>query len=204
MVARKSALLRPCVAEFFGTFCLTLAVLLTMGASLALSTPVAAALTLGLLVYLIGPVSGAHVNPAITLGLLGIGRIRSWTALCYIVSQCAGAVVALVLAFGALGANVIATPDVALMAVFAEAGGAFILAFGVASVALNRVAAGAAGLALGGALLVGILLASVASGAYLNPAVALAAGAASVASLLGPIVGAALGALFARWLHGAE
>lgn len=45
------------------------------------------------LVYVFGPVSGAHVNPAITLGALLTGRISLTGAIAYWVAQVAGAVV---------------------------------------------------------------------------------------------------------------
>jgi 16S rRNA (uracil1498-N3)-methyltransferase len=51
----------------------------------------AAALTLALCVYTLGPISGCHINPAITLGLWSIGKIKSWKVLNYIVAQVLGA-----------------------------------------------------------------------------------------------------------------
>lgn len=46
------------------------------------------------LVYAIGPISGAHVNPAVTLGMVLSRRISPITAVCYWIAQFAGGLVA--------------------------------------------------------------------------------------------------------------
>ena len=43
------------------------------------------------LAYAIGPISGAHVNPAVTLGFLAAGRMKLTEAIGYVVAQVAGA-----------------------------------------------------------------------------------------------------------------
>ncbi len=57
---------------------------------------VATALAFGLvllaLVYVLGPISGCHVNPAVTVGALVSGRIDPVEAVGYIVAQCVGAI----------------------------------------------------------------------------------------------------------------
>jgi aquaporin NIP len=56
------------------------------------------ALTFGLVVlamiHTFGPVSGAHMNPAVTLGLVAAGRFPSRSAALYLLSQFAGALLA--------------------------------------------------------------------------------------------------------------
>ncbi|KAK0091838.1 hypothetical protein PV326_002626 [Microctonus aethiopoides] len=42
--------------------------------------------------WVLGPVSGCHVNPAVTVGLLTSGNCTLLKALCYIVCQCCGAI----------------------------------------------------------------------------------------------------------------
>lgn len=46
------------------------------------------------MVYAIGPISGCHVNPAVTLGVLITKKISAKDALGYIVAQCLGAILA--------------------------------------------------------------------------------------------------------------
>ncbi len=46
------------------------------------------------MVYAIGPISGCHINPAITLAMLVAGKIPSKDAAIYIVVQCIGAIIA--------------------------------------------------------------------------------------------------------------
>jgi aquaporin Z len=56
-------------------------------------TALAFGLTLLALVYLIGPVSGSHVNPAVTIGALLTGRISLQEAAGYWIAQFAGGIV---------------------------------------------------------------------------------------------------------------
>ena len=79
-------------AEFFGTFGLALGVLISVSnPAFPVPTPIIAGLTLGLFVYTIGPISGCHINPAVTIGLASIGQIEIPKAVTYIVAQFAGA-----------------------------------------------------------------------------------------------------------------
>jgi glycerol uptake facilitator-like aquaporin len=56
------------------------------------------ALTFGLIVlamiYTLGDISGAHINPAVTIGFWAARRFQSRQVLPYLVSQCAGAFLA--------------------------------------------------------------------------------------------------------------
>jgi aquaporin Z len=66
------------------------------GASVAagvVATALAFGLTLLALVYMIGPVSGSHVNPAVTVGALLTGRIPLVEAVAYWIAQFAGGIV---------------------------------------------------------------------------------------------------------------
>ncbi|MGN2640833.1 aquaporin [Nocardia takedensis] len=60
----------------------------------ALGVALAFGLTLLFLVYSIGPISGCHVNPAVTLGQLLLGRISAVVAAGYAIAQLIGAFLA--------------------------------------------------------------------------------------------------------------
>ncbi|MGB4107444.1 MAG: aquaporin [Alphaproteobacteria bacterium] len=184
------------VAEITGTFILTLAVILSLNGLFPVPTPVIAGLALGFGVYTLGGVSGAHFNPAITLGVLSIGKISTTDAMLYICSQLIGAAGAAELARRVIieRQELIITESNLVM--LAEMLGAMIFSVGVAAAVYNRVTQGASGIVVGGALLLGISVAAVASNGVLNPAVALGIGSFSFSYLFGPIVGAVLGMLF--------
>jgi MIP family channel proteins len=90
--------MRPLIAEWFSTFVLIFGgtgVVVVNGLTNGGVSLVGIALTWGLLVatmaYAVGPVSGAHMNPAVTLGLAYAGK-HSWKlVLPYILAQCVGA-----------------------------------------------------------------------------------------------------------------
>jgi len=68
---------------------------LTMGGQIGLlGISLAFGLTVLVMVYAIGHISGCHINPAITLSMLVAGKIKSKDAVFYIIMQCVGAVVA--------------------------------------------------------------------------------------------------------------
>ncbi|NDA64759.1 MAG: hypothetical protein EBX50_22445 [Chitinophagia bacterium] len=68
--------LKKYFAELLGTFSLSLAVVVAVHAGGPISVPLVAGLTLGLFVYSLGHISGAHFNPAVTLGAWTIGKIK--------------------------------------------------------------------------------------------------------------------------------
>ncbi|MBF6172244.1 aquaporin [Nocardia blacklockiae] len=91
---RPVPLTRKLLAEAIGTFVLVLggvgtAVIAGERVS-ALGVALAFGFTLLFLVYAIGPVSGCHVNPAVTLGQLLLGRVNVATAVSYVVAQLVG------------------------------------------------------------------------------------------------------------------
>jgi aquaporin Z len=200
--SKRRASMKKYIAELLGTFILTLAVISSLAGTFPVATPVIAGLALGLGVYTMGGISGAHFNPAITLGVLSIKKISLKDAGIYILAQLVGAALAMLLAQHCME---LAQPDLAAAESMkvggAEALGAFVFAFGVAAAVHGRISAGASGLAVGGSLLLGIALAAAGtSNGVLNPAVALGIGSFSFSYLLGPIVGAALAMLLYRFL----
>jgi aquaporin Z len=68
-------------------------------------TALAFGLTLLALVYLIGPVSGCHVNPAVTIGALLAGRIPLTEAIGYWISQLAGGIVGALALWGSFSTS---------------------------------------------------------------------------------------------------
>jgi aquaporin Z len=98
-------MIRKFAVEFLGTailvfFAVGVATLMFgfkfAGGSVAagvVATALAFGLTLLALVYLIGPISGCHVNPAVTMGALLTGRIGITEAVGYWIAQFAGGIV---------------------------------------------------------------------------------------------------------------
>src|SRR5260370_25844842 len=128
------------------TFALALGVALSLAGKFPVATPVIAAITLGVCVYTFGGISGTHINPAITIGLLTAGKIKIMDAAAYIVAQFAGAAVAKYAAFCLLGSHPAVTVVDNVSVLAAEALGAFWLATGVIAVVTGKAPAAAAGL----------------------------------------------------------
>lgn len=143
------------------------------------------------LVLIFGPVSGSHLNPALSIGLWSVRIIRGSKALAYIVAQFLGAMLAYLIASSLLtrmpDPSTGAAPqlykvtqlaegaDAAWRAFGAESIGVLIFSVGVASVFLARRGLMAASFTFGGAFLFGIVAAQSAGAApLLNPAVAAA------------------------------
>ena len=190
------------VAEFLGTVLLAGSVAFSVLYALPF-TPVVAAFALCVGVYVLGPISGAHFNPAISIGFWSVGKLHSRDAIGYIIAQLVAAVAVYILVPMLAHAPLTSTTDGSLLAALTEAIGALILAMGVASVAYGKVKDGA-GIAVGGSLLIGIFFATAASDGILNPAVALATGTWAAAYAAGPIIGALGGIWLYRWMIGAK
>jgi aquaporin Z len=90
------------IAEFIGTFALVFigcgaAVIGGMGAGATAINVLGIAFAFGLAIvamaYGIGPISGCHVNPAVSLGVFTAGRMSLSDLISYVVAQVAGAIV---------------------------------------------------------------------------------------------------------------
>jgi aquaporin Z len=78
------------VAEFLGAFLLMISILVSGGSPLIIGA------TLGLIVFVIGGVSGASVNPAVSAGLWYSGTLSTQLFALYSVVEILGAVSAVV------------------------------------------------------------------------------------------------------------
>ncbi|MEV6771622.1 aquaporin [Nocardia sp. NPDC051030] len=89
---------RKLFAEALGTFVLVLGgvgtTVLAGDRVGGLGIALAFGLTLMFLVYAIGPISGCHVNPAVTVGQFLLGRIDALSAAAYMVAQIIGGLAA--------------------------------------------------------------------------------------------------------------
>jgi aquaporin Z len=220
-------------AEFFGTFWLVLggcgsAVLDAAFPELGigfLGVAFAFGLTVLTMVYAVGHVSGAHLNPAVSIGLWAGGRFPANKLLPYIVAQCLGAIVA----GGILYIIVIGKADFTSIGGFASngygehsPGGYSLLSalvteivmtmmflFVILSVTHKNAPSGFAGIAIGLCLTLIHLISIPVTNTSVNPArslgVAIYAGDWALSQLwlfwVAPIAGAMLGALIYNFLN---
>jgi aquaporin Z len=164
------------IAEFIGTFFLVLTIGCTViGASPSVIAPLAIGAALMVMVFAGGHISGAHYNPAVTLGILIRGKLRAADAVPYIVAQLfAAAAAATTVKF--LRAGVAVTPMVPNIgpALLAE----FLFTFALVYVVLNSATAEGTsgnsfyGLAIGMTVMTGAFAVGDISGGAFNPAVA--------------------------------
>jgi aquaporin Z len=165
------------IAEFIGTFFLVLTIGCTgVGAGAGVIAPLAIGAALMVMVFAGGHISGAHYNPAVTLGVLIRGKVNGADVGPYMVAQLAGAMMAaLAVKFLRAGVAVTAiTPHVG-PALLAE----FLFTFALVYVVLNTATAEGTsgnsfyGLAIGMTVMTGAFAVGDISGGAFNPAVAL-------------------------------
>jgi MIP family channel proteins len=171
-------------------------------------------LVIMVMVYGTGHLSGAHINPAVTIAFTLTRHFPARNAVAYVLAQCLGAVFAALLLLAVwpsqpveLGATV---PNVgAGSALVYEAAMTAFLMFVIMAVATDTRAVGpAAAIAIGGTIGLDALFGGPVTGASMNPARSLAP--ALVAGewhdfwvyVIGPIAGAALGALAYQLVRG--
>lgn len=193
--------MRVYLSEMIGTFILALAVMVSLATN-TLSTPIVASLTLGLLVYILGPVSGCHLNPAVSFGLKWANKISTRELLGYVVSQLAGAGMAYLVAVNLLNIKWIAPIASQGMATgIGEILGTAMLVFGISMLIMGKISSYLSGVIVGVSLLVGIVLASATSAAVLNPAVAAALQTKALTYVISPLIGAVVGVELAKLLN---
>lgn len=210
---------RRLVAEAIGTFAVVFAGAgaIVVDARTHALGHVGVAITFGLvitaMVYAVGHVSGAHLNPAVSFAFALTRRFPWPRALAYGGAQLAGALLAAALLRGSLGSNAslgATLPSGSQGQSFVwELVLTFFLMFVVMAVATDARAVGErAALAIGGTVGLDAMVGGPISGASMNPA--RSAGPALVAGnlhalwlyLLAPLVGAALGAFAYQVIRG--
>jgi len=90
--------IKALTAEFIGTLMLVASIIMVALFGYANEGSVGVGLSVGItvmaLAYALGPISGGHFNPAVTLGLVAGGRFDADKSVGYIIAQCLGAVAA--------------------------------------------------------------------------------------------------------------
>jgi aquaporin Z len=202
-------MLAKLLAESVGTFFLVLAIGLAVNVDPTVA-PLAIGLTLTVMVYANGHVSGAHFNPAITVAAWMRGVLPAREVAPYWAAQFAGALLGCFLTYKFTGIPVHVAPGdgVSLIkAITGEAIMTFALAFVILNVATSKATSGNSyyGLAIGGTVAAGAFLMGGISGGAFNPAVGIAPAIFSVLIgrdtvaeawiyLVGPLLGAAAAA----------
>ncbi len=139
--------MKKLITEFIGTFFLILTIGMAVLGGSGSMAPVAIGLALTVMVYAGGHISGAHFNPAVTLGILIRGKITVADAVPYMIVQVLAAAIAAFVVQYLVGSDKIAAmaaaanPNAA-KALVAELLGSFALVFVVLNVATAKATAG--------------------------------------------------------------
>ena len=217
------------LAELIGTF-----VLVFMGCGSAviagekvgfLGISLAFGLSVLVMVYAIGPISGCHINPAITIAMLVNGKISGRDAGVYIICQCIGAIIAAALllvimtglptydlATNGLGQNGYGTASPGgfsmMSGLIAEVILTFIFLIVIFGATSRAAPAGFAGIAIGLSLALIHIVGIPVTGVSVNPARSIApailVGGTALSQLwlfiIAPIIGAVLAAFVWKYL----
>ncbi|MDQ4213634.1 MIP/aquaporin family protein [Microbacterium sp. ASV81] len=203
---------RNALAEAISTFLFVFAIIGAVNANSPV-TPLAIGLTLTVLVYATGHISGAHFNPAVSLGVLIRGAIGVTDFVAYVIAQLVGGSLAALASFAvwphaAKAVKISVGPAFLVEALFTLA-----LVWVVLNVATSKDNENNSfyGLAIGGTVFAGAVAVGGISGGGFNPAVALGlsiSGQFDFANLwlyiVAPLVGAAIAALLFRVLNSAD
>jgi MIP family channel proteins len=213
------------IAEFIGTFAI---VFITVGAivsdhltngavgltGMALASGFAVAVMTGVTLH----VSGGHLNPAVSFGMLLVGNMKARDFVGYVVAQCLGGIAASSLLMSAVspldldavnyGIPILGESATVTMALITEIVLSFLLVIVIYGTVVDSRATRMSALFIGFAVTVNILMGGPISGAAMNPARWL--GPALIGGDLinawvywvGPLAGGALGAVtYTTFLH---
>lgn len=214
---KSMPLIGAMVAEFIGTFLLVASVFAVQG------QPLYIAFVLIAIVLLVGNVSGAYVNPAMTIGAWITRKIKGMYALGYVIAEVLGAIAAWATLNAFLHGSSTATTTAAQtlyhaasikdgkewVMFFAELLGATILALGLAAAIRIKKANVTSAFSYGFAILIALLVAGWVTSmsltesntglSFLNPAIAIAANGLSwnmwpiAIYIIAPIIGGVIG-----------
>jgi aquaporin Z len=200
--------MKKTLTEFIGTFFLVFTVCLAAGGGSSIP-PLTIGAALMAMVYMGGPISGAHYNPAVSIAALLCGKLPGADFIPYLVAQFAGAI-----AGAATGAWILGTPfapapsptATGMQALAVEALYTFALCLVVLNVAASKRSAGNSyfGLAIGFTIAAAVFASGAVSGGAFNPAVGVGtilvsaiAGKGSLGNAWLYIVGPCVGAIVA-------
>ena len=202
--------MRKLLTEFIGTFFLVLAIGLTATTGVD-NAPIIIGLTLTVMVYMGGSISGAHYNPAVSVAATMRGALPLRELGGYVAVQLAGAIAAALMVSVITGSTFAPAPALAataLEALLVEILFTFALALVILNVAVSKRNEGNQfyGAAIGLTVTVGAALGGGISGGVFNPAVGIGPTLVHAAMnggswgplwlyLVGPLTGAALAAV---------
>lgn len=191
------------LAEFFGTAFLTLVVLSVQRSTVGVPyfVALAAGLTVTVMLFALGRVSGAYLNPALTLGMWTARKLTTARAAVYIVLQLLGAWAAYGLYTYFVNSSL---PEIGgtfnAHVMVAELVGAFIFSFAWAAATYRGLDHGLFGSTAGIGFALGLIVAASAGIGLINPALALGTRAWMIWTqtgwlnyVLGPVLGAVAG-----------
>jgi len=183
------------VGEFLGTATLAFTVLDVSRSTIGIPYFVAIAAGLAVLVVGLSFATDVQLNPAVTVALWTARRIKTLTAVVYLVAQFLGGWAAYGLyKYFVHGTVQHVSSGYQARIMIAEAVGAFVFTLVASAVLYEKVWGYRRAMVVGVAYIVGILIASASSNGFINPAVALASNSWGWATYaLGPVLGAILG-----------
>ncbi|MET0812951.1 MAG: aquaporin [Microbacterium sp.] len=202
-----SGTLRSALAELVGTFIFVFAIIAAVNNADTVLAALAIGFALMIMVYATGHISGAHLNPAVSVGVWLRGAIDVAGMLFYIVAQLVGAALA---ALVSLALFPVASESLQVdigPAFLVEALWTFVLVYVVLNVATSKDHPNNSfyGLAIGSTVFVGAVGFGSVSGGGFNPAVALGLAITGQFAwgsywlyLVAPIVGGAVAAVIFR------
>lgn len=183
------------VGEFLGTATLAFTVLDVSRSTIGIPYFVAIAAGLAVVVVGLSVATDVHLNPAVTLALWTARRVKTLTAVVYIVAQLLGGWAAYGLyKYFVHGTVQHVSSGYQARILIAEAVGAFVFTLVASAVLYERLWGYRRAVVVGAAYAVGIIVASASSNGFINPAVALGSNSWGWGTyVLGPVLGAIIG-----------